>query len=114
MMSFTFNLSSLNIVTLSNPTRMSWLQPRKGDLHFTLSDNDNYYFDVKVGSCGFMGFVNNVIDYECLEYVFCFRIKEKENNKLYINFYSIGVNALLVPMFCTFFYFGPYIFFYHF
>ena len=58
---------------------MSWLQPRKGGLHFILSDNDNYYFDVKVGSCGFLSFVNDVIDCRCLGCVFYFlRIKEKE------------------------------------
>jgi len=55
---------------------MGWIQPRKEGLHFILSDNDNYYFDVKVGRCGFTGFINDVID--CLECVFCFRIKEKE------------------------------------
>ena len=43
-------------------TRMSWLQPRKEDLHFILSDNGNYDFDVKVGDCGFVGFINDVID----------------------------------------------------
>ena len=68
---------------------MSWLQPRKGDLHFILNDNDSYNSDVKVERCRFMGFVNNVIDYRCLEYVFCFRTKEKENDKFDINFYSI-------------------------
>ena len=46
---------------------MSWLQPRKGGLHFILSDNGNYDFDVKVRRCGFLGFVNDVIDCGCLE-----------------------------------------------
>ena len=68
---------------------MSWLQPRKGDLHFISSDNNNYYFDVKVERCGFMGFINDVIDCGCLGFVFCFRIKEKEKDNFYINFYSI-------------------------
>ena len=68
---------------------MSWLQQRKGYLNFILNDNDSYNSDVKVERCRFMGFVNNVIDYRCLEYVFCFRIKEKENDKFDINFYSI-------------------------
>ena len=68
---------------------MSWLQPRKGDLHFILSDNGNYDFDIKVGHCGFVGFINDVIDCGCLGYVFCFRIKEKEEVTFYINFYSI-------------------------
>ena len=72
-------------------TRMSWLQPRKGDLHFIFSDNGNYDFDVKVGHCGFVGFINDGIDndYGCLKCVFCFRIKEKEEVTFYINFYSI-------------------------
>ena len=70
-------------------TRMSWLQPRKGVLHFILNYNNNYDFDVKVGRCGFVSFVNDVIDCGCLGYIFCFRIKEKENDTFYINFYSI-------------------------
>ena len=70
-------------------THMSWLQPRKGGLHFILSDNSNYNFDVKVKRCEFVGFVNDMIDYGCLGYVFCFRIKEKEKDTFYINFYSI-------------------------
>ena len=85
---------------------MSWLQPRKGDLHFISSDNNNYYFDVKVERCGFMGFINDVIDCGCLGCVFCFRIKEKEKEKekekdnFYINFYSI----IFLPIFFFFFF----------
>ena len=56
---------------------MSWLQPRKGGLHFILNDNGNYDFDVKVVHCGFVGFVNDVIDCGCLIYVVCFRISRK-------------------------------------
>ena len=70
-------------------THISWLQLRKGGLHFILSDNSNYNFDVKVERCEFVGFVNGVIDYGCLGYIFFFRIKEKETNTFYINFYSI-------------------------
>ena len=70
-------------------TRISWLKPRKGSLHFLLSGNNNYNFYVKVGRCGFVDFVNDVIDCECLECIFCFRIKEKEKDTFYINFYSI-------------------------
>ena len=70
-------------------TRMSWLQPMKGGLHFILNDNSNYYFDAKVERCEFVGFVNGVIDFECLGCVFVFRIKEKEKATFYINFYSI-------------------------
>ena len=58
-------------------------------MHFILSDNDNYDFDVKVRRCGFVGFVNDVIDCECLECVFYFRIKEKGKDTFYRNFYSI-------------------------
>ena len=54
---------------------MSWLQPKKGGLHFVLSDNDDYDFDVKVERCEFVGFVNDVINRGCLRCVFCFRIK---------------------------------------
>ena len=92
-MSFIFNISttptSSNIVSHLILTHMSWLQPRKEGLHFILSDNNNYNFDVKVRRCGFMGFINDVINYGCLKCVFCFKIKEKEKDKFYINFYSI-------------------------
>ena len=62
---------------------MSWLHPRKGGLHFILNDNGNYDFDVKVEHCRFVSFVNDVIVCECLGYVFCFRIKEKEKDTFY-------------------------------
>ena len=68
---------------------MSQLQPKKGDLHFILNNNSNYNFDVNVRCCEFVSFVNDVIDCGCLGYVFCFRIKEKEKDTFYINFYSI-------------------------
>ena len=45
---------------------------KEGDLHFILSDNDNYDFDVKVKCCEFVSFVNDVNDCECLGCVFCF------------------------------------------
>ena len=51
---------------------MSWLQPRKGGLHFILSDNGNYDFDIKVRRCEFVGFINDLIDCRCLECVFFF------------------------------------------
>ena len=69
--------------------RLSWLQPRKEGLNFILSDNSDYNFDVNVGCCGFVGFVNDVINRDCLGCVFYFRIKEKERDTFYINFYSI-------------------------
>ena len=67
---------------------MSWLQPRKGDLYFILSDNGNYDLMLRLDivECGF---VNDVIDYGCLRCVFCFRIKDKEKDIFYINFYFI-------------------------
>ena len=76
----------------------------KGGLHFILSDNDNYHFDVKVRRCGFMGFVNDVIDYGYLGCVYCFRNKEKDQKKnLYkLLFYNIPPNFL----FSFFFYFS--------
>ena len=70
-------------------TRMSCLQPKNGDLRFILSDNSNDNFDIKVERCGFEGFINNVIDRECLECVFCFGVKKKEKIIFYVNFYSI-------------------------
>ena len=62
---------------------------KEGGLHFILSDNGNYNFYVKIRRCGFVDLLNDVIDYGCLECVFCFRIKEKEKDIFYINFYSI-------------------------
>ena len=64
---------------------MSWLQPKKEGLHFILSDNNNYDFDVKVRYCGFVGFINDMVDCGCLKHVFCFRIKEKEKDTLLID-----------------------------
>ena len=81
---------------------ISQLKPRKRGLHFILSDNGNYDFDVKVRRCGFVGFVNDVIDCECLECVICFRIKEKEKYKLCINFYSM----IFLQSFYFYFYFN--------
>ena len=79
-------------------TRMSCLQPKNGDLRFILSDNSNDDFDIKVERCGFEGFINNVIDHECLECVFCFRVKEKEKIILcQLLFYNIP------PKFFSFF-----------
>ena len=71
---------------------MSWLQPRKGGggggLHFILSDNrGNYDFDVQVKCCRFVGFIKDVIDFGFWKCVFYFRIKEKEKDTFYINFY---------------------------
>ena len=57
---------------------MNWLQPRKRGMHFILSDNGNYDLDIKIGHYGFMDFIIDVIDFGCLEYIICFRIKEKK------------------------------------
>ena len=56
---------------------MSWLQSRKGGLHFILSDNGNYDFNIKVKHYEFMGFTNDVIDYGCLGCVFVLKLKRK-------------------------------------
>ena len=55
-------------------------------LHFILSDCGN--FDIKVKRCKFVGFVKDVTDCGCLRCIFCFRIKDKEKEEFYINFYS--------------------------
>ena len=83
-------------------TRMSCLQPKNGDLRFILSDNSNDNFDIKVERCGFEGFINNVIDRECLECVFCFGVKKKEKIIFYVNFYSI----IFLQSFFFFFFFS--------
>ena len=72
-------------------TCMNWLQPRKRGMHFILSDNGNYDLDIKIGHYGFMDFIIDVIDFGCLEYIICFRIKGKKKKKkdtFYIKFYS--------------------------
>ena len=74
-------------------TCMSWLQPRKGDLHFILSDNDNYDFDIKVGRYGFVSFINDVIDRGCLGYVLQF------NN--YIRYVCVIYNCCFYDKFIT-------------
>ena len=51
---------------------MSWLQPRNGGLYFILNDNSNYDFDVKVERWEFVGFVNDVINCECLGYIYIY------------------------------------------
>ena len=77
---------------------MSWPQPRKVGLYFILSDNGKYDFDVKVGRCGFVSFVNDVIDYRCLRCVFCFKItKKRKKHILYqLLFYNILLKFFLL------------------
>ena len=58
---------------------------KEGELPFILSDKGNYDFDIKVGCCGFVCFVNDMIECECLRCIFFFRIKEKEKDTFYIN-----------------------------
>ena len=74
-------------------TYISWLQPRKEGLHFILSDDGNHDFDVKVRHCGFVSFVNDVIDCRCLRYVFCFKITKKR--EIYILYQLLFYNILL-------------------
>ena len=86
---FRWHLPNSNIVVSSNSNLYELATTKEGCLHFLLSDKGNYNFDIKVRHCGFMDFVNNVIDCGCLGYVFYFKIKEKEKDIFYINFYSI-------------------------
>ena len=85
---FRRHLPSSNIVVSSNPNLYELATIKEGGLHFTLSDNNNYDFDVNVRHCGFVDFVNDVIDCGCLRFVFCFRIWG-EREIFHINFYSI-------------------------
>ena len=62
---FQWHLSSSNIVVSSNLGRYELATVKEGNLNFILSDNGNYDFHVKVGRCGFVGFVNNVINCGC-------------------------------------------------
>ena len=86
---FQKHLHSSNIVIPFNTNSYELATTREGGLHFILSDNSNYDFDIDVKCCGLVSFLKVVIDCGCLGYVFCFRIKEREKDTFYINFYSI-------------------------
>ena len=85
---FQRQLPSSNIVVSSNSNPYQLATTNGGDMHFILSDNGDYDFDFKVGCCEFVGFIYDVINHGCLRCVFCFRIKDKEKDTFYINFYS--------------------------
>ena len=59
-------------VVSSNLNPYELARTKKGDLHFILSGNNNYDFYVNAGRCGFVDFVNDVIDCRCLGCVFLF------------------------------------------
>ena len=61
-------LPSSNIIVPSNPNSYELATTKEGGLHFILNDIGNYDFDVKVGCCTLVGFVNVVINYGCLGY----------------------------------------------
>ena len=61
-------LPSSNIIVPSNPDSYELATTTEGGLHFILNDIGNYNFDVKVGRCTLVGFVNVVINYGCLGY----------------------------------------------
>ena len=65
---------------------MSWLQPRKGGLHFILNDNINHDFDVKIGHCKFVGFVYDVIDCGCLDMYFVLELRKKRKTHSILTF----------------------------
>jgi len=95
---FRQHLLSSNIIVSCNPNSYELATTNEANLHFILSYNDNYNFDVKDKRCGFVSFVNDVIDCGCLGCIFCFRIKAKEKDTFYINFYSI-----IIVQSCCFF-----------
>ena len=70
-----------------NPNPYELATTKEESLHFILSDNGNYDFDVKIGHCGLVEFVKAMIDCGCSGCIFCFRIKDKEEDTFYINFY---------------------------
>ena len=78
---FQRHLPNSNIVTSSNPNPYKLATTRKGGLHFLLSVNSNYYFDVKIKRGGFVGFVNDLINSGCLECVFFFIIELRKSKK---------------------------------
>ena len=84
---FQRHLPNSNIVVPSNLKTYELATTKEGCLHFILSDSGNYNFDVKVNRCELVSFVKDVVDCRCLKCVFCFRIKEKEKDIFYINFY---------------------------
>ena len=74
---FRRHLPISNIAVLSIPNLYELATTKEGELPFILSDKDNYDFDIKIRCCGFVCFVNDVIECECLRCIFYFRIKEK-------------------------------------
>ena len=49
--SFDDTYQALTLLSHLILTCMSWLQQKEEDLHFLLSDNGNYNFDVKIIKC---------------------------------------------------------------
>ena len=83
---FQQQLPSSNIVVSSNSNTYELATSNGGGMHFILSDCGN--FDFKIKRCKFLDFVKDVTNCRCLGCIFCFRIKEKEKDTFYINFYS--------------------------
>ena len=64
---FQKHLHSSNIVIPFNTNSYELATTREGGLHFMLSDNSNYDFDIEVKCCGLVSFLKVVIDCGCLE-----------------------------------------------
>ena len=56
--SFDDTYQALTLLSHLILTYMSWLQPKEEDLHFQLSDNGNYNFDVKIIKCNLSYFLS--------------------------------------------------------
>ena len=78
IMFFTFNLLTntylaLTYIVVSSNSNLHELATIKEErLAFYIKWQQHYNFDVKVECCGFVDFVNDVIDCGCLGCVFCF------------------------------------------
>ena len=56
--SFDDTYQALTLLSHLILTCMSWLQQKEEDLHFLLSDNGNYDFDVKIIKCNLNYFLS--------------------------------------------------------
>ena len=54
-------------------------------LNIYIDNNNNYDFDVKVKRCGFVGFVYDVINCECLGYIYIFLELRRKRKIHYIS-----------------------------
>ena len=98
---FRQHLPKSNIVVPFIPTLYELATTKEWGLHFVLSDNGNYDFDVKAKCCRLVSFVKAVIGREYLGCVCCFIIKDKKQRHILYQplFYYIPPKNLFIYLF---------------